>query len=64
MLVAAEGSGYRTNRKTCSNACRISLYSGRKVKARQLRDQKLSVREIAKRLDTGVEQIKRWIAKS
>jgi hypothetical protein len=63
MLVAAEGSGYRTNRKTCSNACRISLYSGRKVKARQLRDQRLSVREIAKRLDTGVEQVKRWIAK-
>ena len=64
MLVAAEGSGYRTNRKTCSNACRIRLYSGRKLEARQLRDQKLSVREIAKRLDTGVEQVKRWIAKS
>jgi hypothetical protein len=64
MLVAAEGSGYRTNRKTCSNACRISLYSGRKARARELRDQKLSVREIAKRLDTGVEQVKRWIAKS
>ena len=63
MLVAAEGSGYRTNRKTCSNACRIRLYSGRKIEARQLRDQKLSVREIAKRLDTGVDQIKRWIAK-
>ena len=64
MLVAAEGSGYRTNRRTCSNACRIRLYSDRKIEARQLRDQKLSVREIAKRLDTGVEQIKRWTAKS
>ena len=64
MLVAAEGSGYRTNRKTCSNACRIRLYSGRKLEARQLRDQKLSLREIAKRLDTGVEQVKRWIAKN
>jgi len=62
MLVAPEGSGYRTNRKTCSNACRIRLYSRRKLEARQLRDQKLSVREIAKRLDTGAEQVKRWIA--
>jgi hypothetical protein len=64
MLVAPEGSGFRSTRKTCSNACRIKVYAGRKAKARQLRDQKLSVREIAKRLDTGVEQIKRWIAKS
>ena len=62
MLVAAEGSGYRTNRKTCSNACRIRLYSRRKLEARQLRDQKLSFREIAKRLDTEVEQVKKWIA--
>jgi len=64
MLVAAEGSGYRTNRKTCSNACRIRLYSNRKIEARQLREKKLSIREIAKRLDTEVDQIKRWIAKA
>jgi hypothetical protein len=64
ILVAAEGSGYRTNRKTCSNACRIRLYSGRKLEARRLHDKKVSVREIAKRLDTEVEQIQRWIAKS
>ena len=62
MLVAPEGSGYRTNRKTCSNACRIRLYSRRKLEARQLRGQKLPVREIAKRLGTGIEQVKRWIA--
>jgi hypothetical protein len=62
MLVAAEGSGYRTNRKTCSNACRIRLYSNRKIEARQLHDKKVSVPEIAKRLNTGVDQIKRWIA--
>ena len=64
MLVAPEGTGFRSNRKTCSNACRIKVYARRKAEARQLRDQKLSVREIAKRLDTGVDQIKRWIAKS
>ncbi len=62
MLVAPEGSGFRSNRKTCSNACRIRVYAGRKAEARRLREQKLTVREIAKRLDTGVEQIKRWIA--
>jgi hypothetical protein len=63
MLVAPEGSGFRSNRKTCSNACRIRVYAGRKAEARRLREQKLTVREIAKRLDTGVEQVKRWIAK-
>jgi hypothetical protein len=62
MLVAPEGSGYRTNRRTCSNACRIRLYSRRKLEARQLRNQGLSVREIAKRLDTEIERVKRWIA--
>lgn len=62
MLVAPEGSGYRTNRKTCSNACRIRLYAGRKAEARRLRSEKHSVREIAKQLDTDVEQIKKWIA--
>jgi hypothetical protein len=62
MLVAPEGAGFRSNRKTCSNACRIKVYAGRKAEARRLREQKVSVREIAKRLDTGVEQVKRWIA--
>jgi hypothetical protein len=62
MLIAPEGSGYRSNRKTCSNACRIRVYERRKVEARRLRGEKLSVREIAKRLDTGVEQVKGWIA--
>lgn len=62
MLVASEGSGFRTNRKTCSDACRVRLYARRKLEARRLRSEKLPVREIAKLLDTGVEQIKRWIA--
>jgi hypothetical protein len=62
MLVSPEGSGYRTNRKTCSNACRIRLYSRRKLEARQLRSQKLTVREIAKRLDTDTGKVKKWIA--
>lgn len=62
MLIAPEGSGYRTNRKTCSNACRIRVYERRKKEARRLRVNKISVREIAKRLNTGVEQVKRWIA--
>ena len=63
MLVAPEGSGYRTNRKTCSNACRIKLYERRKEEARRLRSEKVPVREIAKRLNTGVHEIQRWTAK-
>ncbi len=62
MLVASEGSGFRTNRKTCSGACRVKVYARRKVEARRLRSEKLSLQQIAKRLGTGVEQVKRWIA--
>lgn len=63
MLVAPEGSGYRTNRKTCSNACRIRVYERRKQEARRLRSEKVSLRDIAKRLNTGVSEVQRWTAK-
>jgi hypothetical protein len=62
MLVASEGSGFRTNRRTCSDACRVRLYARRKLEAQRLRREKLPLREIAKRLDIEVEQVKRWIA--
>jgi hypothetical protein len=62
MLVASEGSGFRTNRRTCSGACRVRLYARRKLEARRLRSEKLPLREIANRLDTGVEQVKKWMA--
>jgi hypothetical protein len=61
MLVAPEGSGYRTNRKTCSNACRVRLYAGRKAEARNLRKAKVPIREIANRLNTEVSQIRAWL---
>lgn len=61
MLVAPEGSGYRANRRTCSNACRIRLYARRKLEARRLRNEGVSFPQIAKRLGAGVEQVKRWI---
>ena len=62
MLVASEGSGFRTNRRTCSDACRTRLYARRKLEARRLRSEKLPLQQIAKRLGAGVEQVKRWIA--
>jgi len=61
MLVAPEGSGSRTNRKTCSDACRVRLYARRKLEARRLRNERVSLPQIAKRLGAGVDQVKRWI---
>ena len=62
MLVAPEGSGFRANRKTCSDACRVRLYARRKEEARKLHSQKVSRREIAKRLNIEVDQVRNWIA--
>jgi hypothetical protein len=62
ILVAPEGSGSRSNKRTCSDACRVRLYARRKSEARRLRDEGVPLPQIAKRLGTGVEQVKRWIA--
>jgi hypothetical protein len=63
MLVAPEGTGYRSHRTTCSEACRARLYIDRKAEARRLHeDDGLSAREIAKRLDANIDSVKRWIS--
>jgi hypothetical protein len=61
MLIAPEGSGYRGNRKTCSNACRMKLYFARKHRAQALHQKGLSVETIAKRLGTDVKRLRKWI---
>jgi hypothetical protein len=53
----------RTNRLTCSNTCRTYLYRQRMDEARQLRQQGQSPAAIAKKLNTTVATVKKWIAK-
>ncbi len=62
MLVAPEGTGARTNKRTCSDACRTRVHARRKTEARQLRHEGMPVAQIAKHLRAEVTQIKRWIA--
>jgi hypothetical protein len=58
-MVIAPG-GYRSNRRTCSNACRIRMYDTRKREARRMYEERMPLKEIAISLDTTVAQIQKW----
>lgn len=54
--------GYRINRRTCNDRCRVQFYDRRKAAARKLYAAGTSVEEIAKRLDyQDRKQIEIWI---
>jgi hypothetical protein len=59
-MVIAPG-GYRSNRRTCSDACRIRIYDARKHEARRLHQDKMPIKDIAIHLDTSIAQIQKWI---
>ena len=54
----------RTNRKYCKDACRFKAYRQRQNEARRLHIMGLSIKEIAKRLDSDIATVKSWIARS
>jgi hypothetical protein len=60
MLVAGDGSGSRTHKTTCSNACRVRL-SARKRSVRQLHREGKTTRQIATKLSASVEQVQGWL---
>jgi hypothetical protein len=60
MLISPETDGHRSSRFTCSNACRMKVYYGRKLRARSLRQQGLSVKQIADRLTADVQAVRGW----
>jgi len=64
MLISRETAGKRSSRFSCSNACRMKVYYGRIVQARDLRRQGLSVRQIAGRLTADEQAVRRWIKAS
>jgi hypothetical protein len=61
MVISHEGVGSRSSRFTCSDACRMKVYYGRKVEARRLHQQGLSVREIAQRLSAAQQKVRGWV---
>lgn len=55
---------HRTNRKFCSDTCRVKHYQRRKAKAIKLRAKGEKLRAIAKETGTDVEQVKKWVGES
>jgi hypothetical protein len=51
----------KRNRLFCSDACRVKAYRLRQEEARKLHSQKVSLKEIAKRLGTDTTTAKGWI---
>jgi hypothetical protein len=64
MLISRETTGKRSSRSSCSNACRMKVYYGRIVQARNLRRQGLSIAQIADRLTADEQAVRRWIKTS
>jgi hypothetical protein len=51
----------RSDRETCSNACRTRAYRQRQASARQMFAEGKSAREIAKALDCQLDAVKGWV---
>jgi transposase-like protein len=64
MLISRETAGKRSSRFSCSNACRMKVYYSRKIQARSLCRQGLSVSQIADRLGADARAVRTWIGTS
>jgi hypothetical protein len=62
IVISRAAVGSRSSRITCSNACRMKVYYGRKLEARRLHHKGLAVTEIAARLKAGRLTVRGWIA--
>lgn len=51
----------RTNKRTCSNACRSKMHRRRQAEARKMFAEGIAIEEIADRLDTELSKVKIWI---
>jgi hypothetical protein len=52
----------RTNRKFCSNACRLRKYRQRQAQAQEMNARGMQVDRIARRLDTDAATVRGWLA--
>ena len=53
---------FRTNRRYCSDTCRVRTHKLRQRQARRMRKDGASLRQIAKELDTKMKIVKGWVA--
>jgi hypothetical protein len=63
IVISTEAVGKRSNRSTCSDACRMKVYYRRQLKACELKDQGLRIEQIAKRLRTTERRVGSWLEK-
>jgi hypothetical protein len=61
IVISRETVGSRSSRFTCSDACRMKVYYGRKLEARRLQQQGLGVAEIAQRIKAERRSVRQWI---
>ena len=59
--ISLSQTGARTSRRFCTDACKNQFNYQIRVEARRLRAEKLSVRDIADRLDTTVASVRGWL---
>jgi len=63
IVITAEGTGKRSNRFTCTDACRMKVYYGRKLQARELRRQGQSIAKIAAMIKADAGSVRQWVAR-
>ena len=51
----------RTDRRFCSDACRIAAYRRRKVRAQEMRAAGRHLRQIAREVGSNLEAVRRWV---
>jgi hypothetical protein len=60
--VSADGRAKRSDTRYCRPVCRVNAYRERIARAQQLHRQNLPNKEIAKKLGTTTERIKKWVS--
>jgi hypothetical protein len=60
--VSPDGRAQRSDTRYCGPACRVNAYRERVAQAQKLHHRNMSNKEIAKKLGTTTERIKKWIS--
>ena len=59
--VSTAQTGFRTNRRFCSDVCKNQFHYQKRLDARQLRANGTSLREIAAQFETTIPAVKKWL---
>ena len=62
--ILAGRAGARSDSQFCKPACKSAFHNAKRRKVRELRDQKHSLRKIAKQFDTDIPTVKKWLGET